>query len=537
MNALLDIAKGVFFILCYCKDRIGQRTNMQRLVRISLLLLAILLCVIAFFGNYAVNIFLRFFPLDNPEAVVFTMTHNVGGTQNIILILLEPCVWKTVENSAFTLSLIALASLSLSLYYGKKRHFLDYTLRKLFRNAYIPFLVGCFLVNMALLGLVIYKIPIISYIKTYGVLWDESPQYNALYEEDYVYPDSVKISFDKRKNLMLIILESMEYNFQNAENGGNLPQNQIPEITDLMKKYVSFEPGGITVKGTGWTMGETVAKTCALPLKMPLEGNSSGIRKYLDNAVCLTDILQREGYDIRLIQGTDARFASMNYFVTSHGVNKEKIFDLQSFKKQGVDVYDTSFFLSAKDKDLYEEVKEELLNKKNNLKEPWAILLYTMDTHSPYGRLDSDCADVPKNLQVEKQYPYVLKCASKRLAFFLECAKEQEWYEKTTIAVMGDHPAMIAPEVIGYSEKNIERYWLNFFVNSSVQTEEKRREFTSFDMFPTILEAMGAKIEGRALGLGRSLFSDKPTLVEVYGKDSLNHLLGMKSSLYDAFWK
>ena len=54
-------------------------------------------------------------------------------------------------------------------------------------------------------------------------------------------------------------------------------------------------------------------------------------------------------------------------------------------------------------------------------------------------------------------------------------------------------------------------------------------------MFPTILEAMGAKIPGRALGLGRSLYSLAPTLLEQYGLDSLNNALEKRSPNYGYF--
>ena len=102
---------------------------------------------------------------------------------------------------------------------------------------------------------------------------------------------------------------------------------------------------------------------------------------------------------------------------------------------------------------------------------------------------------------------------------------------------MGDHPGMASLEVIGFTQEKLDRYWLNFFINSTVKKKSDNRKVTSFDMYPTILEAMGAKIDGRALGLGRSLFSSEQTLLEKYGKDSLNVLLGTKSSLYDSFWK
>ena len=54
-------------------------------------------------------------------------------------------------------------------------------------------------------------------------------------------------------------------------------------------------------------------------------------------------------------------------------------------------------------------------------------------------------------------------------------------------------------------------------------------------MFPTILEAMGAKIPEKALGLGRSLYSWSPTLLEKYGLDSLNKSLNKHNRTYSKF--
>ena len=48
--------------------------------------------------------------------------------------------------------------------------------------------------------------------------------------------------------------------------------------------------------------------------------------------------------------------------------------------------------------------------------------------------------------------------------------------------------------------------------------EIKNRVFTSLDIFPTTLAAMGFEIEGDRLGLGTNLFSSRPTLCEEYGE-------------------
>lgn len=493
----------------------------------------IILCFLGMFLFKSIDTLMHFFPLENLDAVVFTLTHNVGGTYKIMWILLEPCLKASIENTFISFALISLFSICFAVFYCKKEGL--FNLRTIFKNALSPMVICiCFFLLFTWTP-VIYKFPLMSYIKFYGSLLSNTPIHNSLYENDYVHPDSVKISFDKKKNLILIMLESMESNFQDIKNGGNLNRNLIPEITELMKNNVSFVPGGQTVEGTGWTMGETIAKTCGIPLQEPIGQNHHGIRNYLGKATCLTDILGKNGYEIKLVQGSDAVFASMNYFSTSHSIEKKNIYDLYYFKKRGLSPSDTTFFNSIKDADLYNETKE-IINNLEKQDKPWMVWLYTLDTHFPYGRVDSNCIEKPPFIERKDQYPYVLQCASKLINDFIEWARSQDWFENTTIAVMGDHPAMIAPEVVGFPPKKFEHFWLVFFVNSEQDFIQEKRAFTSFDMFPTILEAMSAKIEGHTLGLGRSLFSNEKNLIEMYGRDSLNTLIKKKGTKYKSFW-
>ena len=53
------------------------------------------------------------------------------------------------------------------------------------------------------------------------------------------------------------------------------------------------------------------------------------------------------------------------------------------------------------------------------------------------------------------------------------------------------------------------------------------------DMYPTILAAMGAKIDGERLGLGTNLFSDKQTLMEEIGFEALNKEVQKTSDFYN----
>ena len=64
-------------------------------------------------------------------------------------------------------------------------------------------------------------------------------------------------------------------------------------------------------------------------------------------------------------------------------------------------------------------------------------------------------------------------------------------------------------------------------------SEEKNRLFTTLDLFPTTLAAMGVEIEGERLGLGTNLFSGEKTLPEKYGYEKMFEELKKKSLFYD----
>ena len=61
---------------------------------------------------------------------------------------------------------------------------------------------------------------------------------------------------------------------------------------------------------------------------------------------------------------------------------------------------------------------------------------------------------------------------------------------------------------------------------------EKNRLFTTLDLFPSTLAAMGCEIEGNRLGLGVNLFSDEKTLAEKYGYDYMFDEMGKMSKFY-----
>ena len=62
------------------------------------------------------------------------------------------------------------------------------------------------------------------------------------------------------------------------------------------------------------------------------------------------------------------------------------------------------------------------------------------------------------------------------------------------------------------------------------------RSFSTMDIFPTTLAAMGVNIEGERLGLGTNLFSSTPTLVEELGKEAIDEELMKNDKMYNEFY-
>jgi phosphoglycerol transferase len=57
-----------------------------------------------------------------------------------------------------------------------------------------------------------------------------------------------------------------------------------------------------------------------------------------------------------------------------------------------------------------------------------------------------------------------------------------------------------------------------------------------FDVFPTLLQALGMELPGGRAGIGVSLFAKEPNLVETYGQDKLDGMLRRDWMLSRKLW-
>lgn len=467
------------------------------------------------------------FPLSNIEAILFTVFAGANeGAENFVLTsFIDKAFFPSIR--VFVL-LLGVETLIAAILYKIKCgiEFRLFKINFVINVGSLTYVISrvqkCFLAFLGIFcAILLFVVPNIVMSAPFRALI-QVPVDSELYRENYVHPDSVRIAaVGSTKNLIVVLLESMETNF--AEH--------TPELNELTAKAINFAPGGESVAGTSWTIAAITGKLCGIPLNMPMNiGEYHGkLPTYLPNAKCIMNVLADRGYSQIYIQGSSGDFTQKRDFWKAHG--DVAVHDIEYYTKKGKIPEGYNVFWGFEDRKMYQFAKDEIDSLAKN-GSPFAVYMLTVDTHQPNGYIDDSCAVKFQN--IEGAFPKALRCASNMIDSFILWASSQPWYDNTVISVMGDHSMQSLSKKANVPLAD-SLYWVNFMFNSSVKTPVKKRAYSSLDMFPTLLESIGFMIDGHAIGLGRSLFDDSPTLLEKYGRQALDSLLRVRSIQYDYF--
>lgn len=387
--------------------------------------------------------------------------------------------------------------------------------------------------------------------------------YSGFIDKNYVDPSSVEITFpEKKRNLIYIYLESMENTFADVKSGGAFAENLIPNLTRLSLENENFSGSSAVLNGaavtdyTTWTMGAMFAQSTGLPLILPIDGNAMYSQDtFFPELTGIGDILKEAGYKNLLLMGSHAMFGGREIFYQDHGAYRMLDYDYSIvYEEIPKDYY---VFWGYEDDKLFTFAKKHLL-KAAKSEEPFNLTMLTVDTHYEDGYICEDC----ELLHEGNPYADVYACSDRKVGAFIQWIQKQDFYENTTIVLVGDHLTMdkdfcksVAADyerkvyvsiINGIEERN---YAMEHSKDADAkhellisdagdraaveETDNTYRLYTTMDMFPTTLAALGVKIEGERLGLGTNLYSGYPTLLELYGKDELNKQLGQKSALME----
>jgi phosphoglycerol transferase len=390
------------------------------------------------------------------------------------------------------------------------------------------------------LGVFAWRVDLVGYIQGQS-------ETSAFVQEQYVDPKDIALIYpEKKQNLIYIYLESMEITYADEADGGAFLTDYIPELTALAQSGQCFADssgqlnGGIPLPGATWTMGAMMAQTSGLPLQLYVKHNAMSTQDHFFTGMTgLGDLLKEAGYHQVLMLGSKATFGGRDTYFTQHG--EYDILDYKYAVKEGWIPEDYYEFWGFEDEKLISYAKEELLQLAEDYQQdgtPFNLTMLTVDTHFEDGYVCRLCDDA-----YEEQYANVLSCSSRQVAAFVEWIRQQDFYEDTAVVIAGDHLTMDS-DFCGSVAAEYQRKTYTVILNgvpdrtlegeSRTETDQGGRLYSTFDLFPTTLAALGVTIPGDRLGLGVNLYSDTPTLLETYGLEMVTQELQKKSLFIEA---
>lgn len=329
----------------------------------------------------------------------------------------------------------------------------------------------------------------------------------------------------KKKNLIIIYVESLEHNLTNKEVfGSNLiePIDQLPGIT--IKKF-------IPTPGTGCTIAGMVASQCAIPLKLPsFNQNIKWIKFFLPNAICLGDILATQGYTQYLFLGSDLKFAQVGKFYRNHGY--QHLYGLRELTNNNTDTKTLcGWGHGLNDDQVFTEAFKHIIKAKK-FSQPFNVVIMTTDNHAPNGITSPNCHQAEKNNGLMGAY----QCSSRFVADFVKKLQKNGILKNTTLIIMGDHPFPQTYKQLKYFPNP--RYIYFKIIDSNVKIKPTRDLMTHFDVAPSILDLLNLQLPTtKKFGLGISIFAnispaDYQTIFDTINKQSILN----PSNTYNSLW-
>ena len=379
--------------------------------------------------------------------------------------------------------------------------------------------------SYSIICITVFTVTLLYINKKYEIKKHYSIDSSLFIEENYT---TGTVSFNEKRNLVLIFLESIEKGYTVASI---LEKNLIPELEDISKKHISLS-GYIQTRGSGWTQASHINMLMGVPLMFPkgvmnINTQQSNIKEFMPNASSLPRVLHSNGYSVQVVMGSDSTFSDLDKFFTTH--NFDKLYDRRYFDSNG---YKKKENLGTgwgyKDSFIYDKAFEEY--KRLSLEEkPFFLMLETIDTHLPDGYVEEN----------QKEFGDVrdaIRQSSIMCSNFIKKLYEHNNLYNTTVVIVGDHNWMMnrSVKLTEKIDKIKPREIYNVFINSCFSDKKfnSKRTYAPFDIAPTILESIGAELEGHRFGLGTSLFSQEKTLLEKYGVKYVNEELSKRSSFY-----
>ena len=333
------------------------------------------------------------------------------------------------------------------------------------------------------------------------------------------------------KNLVFIILESTELTYLDNKKFPGL----LPNLQKFAKQCQSFRnmvmaPNASITFGAMFSMMTGSTLTC----NHLTFGMNTHIKQHIGSRMSsFPKILNKAGYHQYFAAGHSGHFAGTENFV------KQQKYDKTWF---GVDrtKRESSWEFSVRDSAVFEKGWEFYQQAAASGK-PFNITLLTVDAHGPDGFYDpSEPAYSHPEVKTSNIYNAMF-ASDHALGNFINRIKSHPAAEKTCIVIVSDHLAHSYTATTDILNTEKERRMLFLIYNSTVQEYSKDILSKTFDIAPTILDAMGVKHD-YIFPLGESLYTEtcparlcssekQDTMVSIYTKMKSTPVVHLKNGI------
>ena len=270
-----------------------------------------------------------------------------------------------------------------------------------------------------------------EYIMTYFPY--RNTTYNDIFKKvhsiDYADKNNIKIlnNNSNHKNLVIIYLESYEQAFIEEKYFSQYTQN-IVNLAKENEYYKNIKQ----LDGSFGTVAGMFTTQCGIEYNyINIVNDPYSKINTQSQLTCLSDILQKAGYNQIFIGGANKILFNKGNFLLSHGYNtvyddKLLISEYKDLATQLNDwgVADIDVFNIAKDK--YIE-----LSKQNK---PFNLTLLTTSTHNPFGIHDKRCKNSTDHILLN-----AVECTNYLIYDFVQFLQKQDNYKNTVILILPDH--------------------------------------------------------------------------------------------------
>lgn len=331
-----------------------------------------------------------------------------------------------------------------------------------------------------------------------------------------------------KKNLVILYLESLERGYV------TIPELQTftKPLQQLVRESVDFSDVA-QVHGTHFSAAGVVATQCGVPLLPGATFNVFEARVDNKNGVynqvtCLGDVLKEDGYNSSFFISSDLDGFSYRTFLSGH--SWDELFGDDNVTDEERQEYGNKLWGVA-DELVFKKAHEKLTALAEQ-DVPFLLAVETVATHGPDGFIYKNCNDFADHTS---SLPAALSCTSKHVLDLVNHVDDLGLSNDTVIAVMSDHLAFknVFTDTL---EKNGPRRNLFFLLNAGDKTVINKSS-VAYDIYPTLLEALGYKLTNSRGNMGVSMLSDKPSMASQYGVEKLSSGIEGNRELANWLWR